>query len=351
MQIYKHYLYIQIFYKLFYKKNSYHFNSTFVSMSSARGERLRKVFDYLVFSGVFTTRADFAEAIGVNKTNLSSAMNGNEKYLSDSLFSKIHSTYNNINLQWLLSGDGEMLKVPATVTVFNPTPEERKDAEGGMDLSVVPAEIVEEIKEEVREEIREEVIAEITKAESVPYVPSRIANNIQVENIREYLEKKGDELERIKPGDLVGDPDSAERIRKTSMSPTFIPGDVVFVQFLDNIKNITDGQIYYFKMATRPTMIRRVKIEGDYLRLVADNPNFGDIITSFDEIVNVADIVGMFRSSFGNQYAEVEAVRAKKEQQIDNLIDEIRDYGKRTGRVMEQNYELMQKLMEKLLEK
>ena len=233
---------------------------------------------------------------------------------------------------------------PSTITIYDATQMSNED---NTPISLVPAQVIEEIKEEVREEIREEVIAEITKAESVPYVPSRIANNIQVENIREYLEKKGDELERIKPGDLVGDPDSAERIRKTSMSPTFIPGDVVFVQFLDNIKNITDGQIYYFKMATRPTMIRRVKIEGDYLRLVADNPNFGDIITSFDEIVNVADIVGMFRSSFGNQYAEVEAVRAKKEQQIDNLIDEIRDAGKRTDVLMHQNLELMKKLLEK----
>lgn len=217
-----------------------------------------------------------------------------------------------------------------------------------INMKEIPVEIVEEIREEVREEIREEVIAEIEKAESVPYVPSRIANNIQVGDIQEYLEKRGDELERIKPGDLVGNPDSAERIRKTSMSPTFIPGDVVFVQFLDNIKNITDGQIYYFKMATRPTMIRRVKIEGNQLRLIADNPNFGDIITSFDEIVNVADITGMFRSSFGNQYAEVEAVRAKKEQQIDNLIDVLRDSGKTKDRAIEQSFELMQKLMEKL---
>lgn len=221
------------------------------------------------------------------------------------------------------------------------------DAES-INMKEIPVEIVEEIKEEFREEIREEVIAEITKTESVPYVPSSVANNILVEDIREYLEKKGDELERIKPGDLVGDAESAERVRKTSMSPTFIPGDIVFVQFLDNIKNITDGQIYYFKMATRPTMIRRVKIEGDYLRLVADNPNFGDIITSFNEIVNVADIVGMFRTSFGNQYAEIEALRAKKEKQINILIDEIRDSGKRTDRVMEQSFELMQKLMEKL---
>ena len=309
--------------------------------------RNKALIRHLIKVGVVKSQKDLGERMGYsNASSFSQVINEKVPEPKD-FISKLKNILPELNDEWLTTGEGKMIKVPATMTVFNATPEERQDAESGVDLSVVPAEIVEEIKEEVREEIREEVIAEITKAESVPYVPSRIANNIQVENIREYLEKKGDELERIKPGDLVGDPDSAERIRKTSMSPTFIPGDVVFVQFLDNIKNITDGQIYYFKMATRPTMIRRVKIEGDYLRLVADNPNFGDIITSFDEIVNVADIVGMFRSSFGNQYAEVEAVRAKKEQQIDNLIDEIRDAGKRTDVLMHQNLELMKKLLEK----
>lgn len=315
-------------------------------MKNSLNQRVSEIVKYLIFSKVALDKKDLSQKLGYNASSFSQIINGRVP-VSDKFIERLMELAPGINEDWLTKGEGEMLKVPATIMFINPTAEERQEAEGGMDLSVVPAEIVEEIKEEVREEIREEVIAEITKAESVPYVPSRIANNIQVENIREYLEKKGDELERIKPGDLVGDPDSAERIRKTSMSPTFIPGDVVFVQFLDNIKNITDGQIYYFKMATRPTMIRRVKIEGDYLRLVADNPNFGDIITSFDEIVNVADIVGMFRSSFGNQYAEVEAVRAKKEQQIDNLINEIRDAGKRTDVLMNQNLELMKKLLEK----
>ena len=67
-------------------------------------------------------------------------------------------------------------------------------------------------------------------------------------------------------------------------------------------------------------MLRRVKIEGEKLRLIAENPNFGDIIITFSDIINVADIVGMFRSSFGNQYAEIEAVRRKKDSQIDKLI-------------------------------
>lgn len=231
------------------------------------------------------------------------------------------------------------IKVPSTLTVFNPSPDEQQEAGAGIDISVVPAEIVEEIKEEVKEEIKEEM--------AIPIIPTEIANRPNL-NIRKYIDDKAGELEHIDPSALTHQADGAERIRKTSMLPTFAPGDIVFVRFLNDKHNIIDGHTYYFDMSTRPTMIRRVKVEGNKLRLIAKNPAFGDIVVSYDEVLNIADIVGLFRSSFGDQYDEIEAVRTKKEQQINILIDEIRDSGKRTDRVMEQNYELMQKLMEKL---
>lgn len=78
-----------------------------------RVEIIKKAFDYLVFKGVITTRADFADAISYNRTNLSSAMNGNEKYLSDSLMGKIAQAFPVFDKNWLLTGEGAMLKVPA----------------------------------------------------------------------------------------------------------------------------------------------------------------------------------------------------------------------------------------------
>lgn len=199
------------------------------------------------------------------------------------------------------------------VSMFSLENDDTIPCESSTDKNSIPAEIVEEIKAEAIEEIK--------AAESVPIVPSDIANTAEI-NVRKFIEKKADELERISPNDLVQRADGAERVRKTSMMPTFMPGDIVFVEFIDDKTKITDGHIYYFDMKTRPTMIRKVKFEGDKLRLIAENPVFGDIITTFDEILNVADIVGMFRSSFGNQYAEIEAVRRKKDSQIDKLIEQ-----------------------------
>ena len=244
------------------------------------------------------------------------------------------NTFPDLNRDWLLYGEGDMIKAPATMTVFNATPEERQDAESGVVLSDVPAEIVEEIEEKVKEEM------------AIPIISPEIASAPNT-NIKKYIRDKSDELKRIYINDLTQGAKVAECVESTSMWPTFQPGDWVFVKFIDK-DSIIDGKTYYFDLNTLPTMIRKVKIENDKLRLIAKNPNYGDIIIRLDEVNNIAKIVGMWRSYFGDQYDEIEAVRTKKEQQIDNLIDEIRDSGKRTDRVMEQNYELMQKLMEKL---
>jgi phage repressor protein C with HTH and peptisase S24 domain len=199
------------------------------------------------------------------------------------------------------------------MTIYNPSSEERQEVGEGVDISMYPAEVVEEIKAEVVEEMKEEM--------AIPIISREIANAPNTD-IKKYVKDKADELERIYLGDLLpAGAKVAERVRKTSMLPTFQPGDWVFVKFI-NKDNITDGETYYFDFNTRPTMIRKVKIEGDNLRLIAKNPQFGDIIIKREEINNIGDIVGLFRGYFGDQYDDIEAMRRKKDEQVNTLIEQ-----------------------------
>lgn len=229
------------------------------------------------------------------------------------------------------------IKVPATISVFSPTDEERKEIGESVDIKAYPAEVVEEIKAEVAEEIKEEM--------AIPIISPEIANDPKT-NIKKYIKEKADELEHIYMADLTQGAKMAERVRKTSMSPTFQPGDYVFINIIDK-DTITDGNTYYFDLNTRPTMIRKVKIEGDRLRLIAENPTFGDVIIGYDEINNIAEIVGLFRSYFGDQYYELESVRRKKDEQINNLIQEVSKAGSRVDRMMEQMTVLVQHAIDK----
>ena len=201
--------------------------------------------------------------------------------------------------------------IPDEVVDVFTTPQART-----IEAKIYPAGVVEEIREEVRAEIVEEIKEEM----AIPIISSEVASAPNT-NIKKYIRDKSDELKRIYINDLAEGAKVAECVESTSMWPMFQPGDWVFVKFIDK-DSIIDGKTYYFDLNTLPTMIRKVKIENDKLRLIAKNPNYGDIIIGQNEVNNIARIVGMWRSSFGDQYDEIEAVRRKKDEQVHTLIEQ-----------------------------
>ena len=190
------------------------------------------------------------------------------------------------------------------------------------EATIVPAEIVEEIK------------AEVVESEGVPMLPEVLSSARDV-NVRAYIEENGDELELYNPALMLKDADLAEKVRKSSMLPIFAPDDVVFVSFLNDKSKIVDGEYYYMDIKSRPTMIRKVKIEGNKYRLVATNPDFADIIIEQCDIINVAAIVGLFRATFNDYGSHIAAVRKQKDEQIENLIDQLDKFGARETRLID----------------
>jgi|GEM_PF-2854570 hypothetical protein len=66
--------------------------------------KLNRVISYLKGNEEIKTQKDFAEAIDFNHTNLSSAINGNENYLTDSLFEKILKRFPEVD--FILNDEG-----------------------------------------------------------------------------------------------------------------------------------------------------------------------------------------------------------------------------------------------------
>ena len=76
-----------------------------------RQKRLIEVYEYLRKHYNVHTKTGFAEAVKYGRTSMSSAMNGNELYLTDSLFRSICLAYPNVfNLNYLLTGEGSLLQ-------------------------------------------------------------------------------------------------------------------------------------------------------------------------------------------------------------------------------------------------
>ena len=262
------------------------------------------------------TQDELGEYLGIKKSFISRIENGFHKLPQEKLSKLLEN-----NLGWNVSA----------LLTSNENEEVYSTSAG------VPAEVVAEIKEEVAQEV--------AIAESVPILSEDLSTATDID-IRSYIDDNGDELERINPSQLLQQADLAERVMRTSMLPTFAPGDIVFIRFMKDKSKLVDGETYYFDLKSLPTMIRKVKMEGGKLRLIAQNPNFGDIVTDRNDIVSVAKIVGLLRLTFTDLYSDIEEARKQKEEQITNLIDKhtsqvekfiehIQDTGKRENRLID----------------
>lgn len=74
-----------------------------------RVDRLQKAFEYLRYKGIANTQIDVANKMGRQRTNVSSAFNGKERYLTDSFLKEFCDTFSVFSADWLLTGEGSML--------------------------------------------------------------------------------------------------------------------------------------------------------------------------------------------------------------------------------------------------
>lgn len=297
--------------------------------------------------------------------------------LSDRVVELILNFYTDLNRVWLLTGEGEML-----ITDTAPRIEEasivRADEEVEVDIDSLMrtwhttpenfANIIGETIDFVRscngkllprhiiklqdyfgfavvdKYTKYAKVQEVEVVESFPVLPEEVTTSPNTDIVK-YVEENGSELETINPNQLLNDAkvDVAERIKRTSMLPTFQPDDTVFIRFIKDKMKIVDGETYYLDCKNRPTMIRLVKFEGcDKLRLIAKNSQYGDIVIDRTDIINIGVVVALFRMTFGDQYSEMENLRRTKEEQLNRfihmqgeMIAEIRESGKRNDRLIE----------------
>ena len=74
-----------------------------------RQERVQEVYNYLVFAHVVENQRAFANALKRNEKNISRAIHGDPKFLTDRFLKAIAARYPFISLAWLLTGEGNML--------------------------------------------------------------------------------------------------------------------------------------------------------------------------------------------------------------------------------------------------
>jgi SOS-response transcriptional repressor LexA len=183
---------------------------------------------------------------------------------------------------------------------------------------------------------------------NIPVLPGEIINRRNLD-IYKYIQNNGSELISIDPRSLVEGAEFAMEILKDSMSPDIVQGDIVFLKFLPKTAKLHSGAMYFIDTPAYAGVIRDVYIDGDTMTLRARNPKYGDIVLDMEkDNITAANIIGIFRKNFTSSYSQMEAVRQKKDEQIDQflasnskLIEEIQRRGDHVDR-------LIDKIMDKI---
>lgn len=85
-----------------------------------RQKRLNEVYEHLHNHFGVHTKGEFADIIKYARAYISSAMNGNERYLTDKLFTNICEAYPGVfDLRYLLTGEGQLLTIKKVTTEDN----------------------------------------------------------------------------------------------------------------------------------------------------------------------------------------------------------------------------------------
>ena len=77
---------------------------------STKKDRIVTAFDVVKHRGLAFRQQDIAERMGASRPNVTAALNGDEKFLTDKFLRRFNAAFGNIfREEWLLTGEGSML--------------------------------------------------------------------------------------------------------------------------------------------------------------------------------------------------------------------------------------------------
>jgi len=200
---------------------------------------IARIKEYIDFKGI--TNKKFEESVGFSNGAFASQLKNNRTIGVDKL-ENILSTYSDINIEWLLTGIGSMLKSESGVTLLNTPPK-----------------------------------GELTTYES----PKQRIPLYEISASAGLTTLFSDQSTQI-PLDYITIPnapkcDGALSIRGDSMYPLLKAGDIVCYKTIHNVENIRKGEMYLLDIDDGDEQYLTVKyvqkseIGKDHIKLVSEN--------------------------------------------------------------------------------
>lgn len=228
-----------------------------------------------------------------------------------------------LNRDWLLYGEGEMLKKIESQAIVSDITTEYSASEAQADVVI-----------------------------SVPFVDKATATAPNLD-VRDLVREKGHTLEEFPFYKMVKGVDYIQTVITMAMAPRFLPGDYLFIRF--RYGQVLSGKIYLVDTRIYGTMLRYVYIEEGGYTLKALNPEFKDVFVKNEDVYSISSVVLSVNTntSLTSEVNLAEMVKSRDRQvatlteaqgtilsQQQTLIDEIRKQNERLDRANDRIYKL-----------
>ena len=244
------------------------------------------------------TQRGFEELCGMGNGYVNSIRKG----IGPEKMQSIIRAFPQLNREWLLYGEGEMLKNTPTVQQLN-TYGNNNYNNGVMQIGpafgALPAVTATEVTADGVEVLKCpkcHTMIDVTSLALVPVIPSEIMKTPDID-MAVYIKKHPDKLSEINLAQLWGAGAIAVEVDTRAMEPAYKEGTFVVIRQLPDLSYARADGTEYVIDAMRPHALLRYltkERDGNYV-LTAENEKKSPIYLKAEEIFGVWDIVGSFR--------------------------------------------------------
>lgn len=292
------------------------------------------------------SKTDFGKAVGVSNSFVSSM----RKSLGPDKIQSIAQTYPDLNIEWLLTGEGKMLKTQSTNSVIT------GDVSGNGNQFVAGNNNVLSDKEVTYTTEPKAEDAEIIETlEAIPVISTEQAKAPDVD-VKALVQSGSSKVKRLSIWEFFekfGEFDAICPTYRDSMIPTYVPGDFLFIKYkqVTNESYIKQGR-YLLDTREHGTILCIVEdTEDGWLTLSFKNARkYKPMRVKKEDVMSIADIVLMVR--MGDMafdvmdVAQLQQQMAVKDEQYRLLMEQYNKTGDRVNRVIDQNQQLINTLID-----
>lgn len=212
---------------------------------------ITKAYEHLRSIGKVHTKTDVANIMHASRPNVTAALNGDSKFLTDNFLERFNVAFDNMfNIKWLMTGEGDMLKASSSV--------------------------------DSQPSVKNERVTD-DEAYKVPLVPiSALGGSLNDFN----LAVKRDDCETvISP---IKDIDMAIKISGDSMEPEYPSGSTVLIKKINEHAFLEWGKVYVLSTCNG-TVIKRLMPTDDPNKVLCEsiNPKYPPFEVSLEHVYGV----------------------------------------------------------------